>query len=147
MGASPQVWFSARKSVTLAHELLVSIGPSPHLRFLHAKQRNLDQHASLYGHQTSAVVLCMQNNVISIRITSLHGSQPSSVIFIFKTAYYRSDLLVSIGPRPHLSFCACKTAWLASDLLVSMGPCSHAWFLDANSDFCTGITSLYESQT
>ena len=28
---------------TLAHELLVSMGPSPHLWFLHAKQRLLDQ--------------------------------------------------------------------------------------------------------
>ena len=147
MGSSLHVWFCACKSATLAPELLVSIGPNPHLRFLHAKQRNLDQHPSLYGYHTSPVVLCAQNNVISIRITSLYRSQPSSVVFIFKTAHYGPELLVPIGPRPHLSFCACKTAWLASEILVSMDPCPHAWFLDANSDFCTGITSLYESQT
>ena len=147
MGSSPHVWFCACKSATLAPELLVSIGPSPHLRFLYAKQRNLDQHPSLYGYHTSLVVLYAQNNVISIRITSLYRSQPSSVVFIFKTAHYGPELLVPIGPRPHLSYCACKTAWLASEILVSMGPCPHAWFLDANSDFCTGITSLYESQT
>ena len=76
MGSSPHVWFCACKSATLAPELLVSIGPSPHLRFLHAKQRNLDQHPSLYGYHTSPVVLCAQNNVISIRITSLYRSQP-----------------------------------------------------------------------
>ena len=35
--------FCAWKTATLAHELLVSMGPSPHLWFLHAKQRLLDQ--------------------------------------------------------------------------------------------------------
>ena len=32
----------AWKTATLAHELLVSMSPSPHLWFLHAKQRLLD---------------------------------------------------------------------------------------------------------
>ena len=41
---------------------------------------------SLYGSQTSSVVLCMQNSVIRIRITSLYGSQPSSIDFGCKTA-------------------------------------------------------------
>ena len=36
MGPSPHVWFCAYKSATLAHELLVSIGPSPHVWFLDA---------------------------------------------------------------------------------------------------------------
>ena len=52
MGPSPHLWFSACKSATLAYEILVSIGPSPHLWFLHAKQRLLDQHTSLYEYQT-----------------------------------------------------------------------------------------------
>ena len=56
------------------------MGPSPHLWFLHAKQRLLDQSTSLYGCQTSPVVLCMQNSVICTRISSLHGFQPSSVV-------------------------------------------------------------------
>ena len=66
MGPRPHVWFCACKSATLAHELLVSIGPShrvwfwmqnsdfwtgitrlcrsrPHLLFLNAKLRLLDQ--------------------------------------------------------------------------------------------------------
>ena len=43
---------------------------------------------SLYGPQTSPVVLCMQNSVISIRITSLYGSQPSSVVYGCKTATF-----------------------------------------------------------
>ena len=67
---------------------------------------------SLYWSQTSPVDLCMQNNVISIRIISLYWSQPWSVVFACKTSTFGSELQVSIGPRPHLSFCAIKTACL-----------------------------------
>ena len=37
------MWFCAFKTATLALELLVSMGPSPHLWFLHAKRPLLDQ--------------------------------------------------------------------------------------------------------
>ena len=147
MGSSPHLWFCACKTATLAHELLVSIVPSTHLWFLHAKQQLLDQHASLYGYQTSPVVLCIQNRWLT----------PES--------------LVSIGSSPHRLFCAFKTACLGPKLRVSMGPSPHVWLLDAkqrlldwnykalwvkdhtccfymqNFDFWTRITSLYESQT
>ena len=43
---------------------------------------------SLYGYQTSPVVLCMQNSVINTRITCPYGSQPSSVAFGCKTATF-----------------------------------------------------------
>ena len=39
MGPRPHLSFCACKTTWLASELLVSIGPSPHLWFLHAKQR------------------------------------------------------------------------------------------------------------
>ena len=71
----------------------------------------------------------MQNNVISIRITSLYGSQPSSVDFACKTATLAQELQVSMGPRPHLWFFAFKTAALTPELQVSMGPRPHLWFL------------------
>ena len=67
----------------------------------------------------------MQNNVISIRITSLYGSQPSFVVFAFKTATLRPELLISEGPRPHLWFFACKTATLGPELQVRIGPRPH----------------------
>ena len=73
----------------------------------------------------------MQNNVISIRITSLYGSQPSSVVFVCKTATFGSELQVSMGPRPHLMFFAFKTAPLAPKLQVSIGPSPHLWFFQA----------------
>ena len=61
---------------------------------------------SLYGSQTSPIVLCMQNSVISNRITILYGSQPSSVVFACKTAALAKELPVSVGPSTHLWFCA-----------------------------------------
>ena len=42
MGARPHLWVFAFKTATLAPELQVSMGSSPHLWFLHAKQRLLD---------------------------------------------------------------------------------------------------------
>ena len=71
----------------------------------------------------------MQNNVISIRITSLYGSQPSFVVFACKTATLGTELQVSLVPRPHLWFLTFKTAALAPELQVSMGLSPHLWFL------------------
>ena len=67
----------------------------------------------------------MQNNVISIKITSLYGSQPSFVVFACKTASLGPELQVSMGPRPHLSFFAFKTETLAPELQVSLCPSPH----------------------
>ena len=68
------------------------------------------RNTSLHGSHTSPVVLSMQNNVFSIKITSLYGSQPSSVAFSCKTATFGTELIVSMGPRSHLLFCAIKIA-------------------------------------
>ena len=67
---------------------------------------------SLFGSQTSPVVLYMQNNGISIRITSLYRYQPSFGVFACKTATLGAELQVSVGPRPHLWFFAFETATL-----------------------------------
>ena len=93
------LWFCTFKTATLASELLVSkgpslrllickcktacldpewqlsIGPRPHLGFFSFKTATLARIASLYVSKTSPMVVCMQNNVISIRINSLYGSQ------------------------------------------------------------------------
>ena len=42
MGPRPHLRFSAFKTACLASELLVSMGPSPQLWFVYAKQRLLD---------------------------------------------------------------------------------------------------------
>ena len=71
----------------------------------------------------------MQNNVISIRITSLYGSQPSFVVFVCKTATLGTELQVSMSPRPHLLLFAFKTAPLAPEFQVSIGPSHNLWFV------------------
>ena len=73
----------------------------------------------------------MQNNVISIGITSLYESQPSFVFLACKTATLGPELQVCMGPRHHLWFFAFKTATLATELQVSLGPSPHLWFLHA----------------
>ena len=110
---------------------------------------------SLYGSQTSPVVLCMQNIVISTRITcpygfpapicvlciqnsafwtrvtSLYGSQTWPVVLCMYNRGLNIRITRLYGSQPPSVVFACKTAWLASELLVSMGPSPHVWFLDA----------------
>ena len=155
MGPRLHLSFSASKTAWIASELLVSMGPSPHLWFLYAKQRLVDLYTSLYGYQTSPVVLCIKTSVISTRNTSFYGFQPSSVVLYMKTVTLGPDLQVCMCPRlhlwswalitarlaqewkdyigsiPHLWFCACKTATLGLEIHVSVGPRPHIWFLHA----------------
>ena len=116
--------FCAFTTAWLAPELLGSIGPSPHLWFLHAKQRLLDQSTSLLGYQTSPVVLCMQNSVICTRIKRLYGFQLSPVVLCMQNSDFRTRIT---------SLCR----WIDP----ACGFCMQ------NSDFWTRITSLYWSQT
>ena len=125
MGPSHHLWFCAFKTAT---EVLVSMGPSPQLRILHAKQRLLDQNYKSLWVPALTCGFCMQNSDFWTRITSLYGSQPSSVVFACKTASLGPELQVSMGPRPHLWFFALKTWILVPELQVSMGPSPHLGF-------------------
>ena len=98
------------KTATLGPDLQVSMGPSPHLWFLHAKRRLLDPNSKSLWVPDIPCFLCLQSSVISPRTTCLYGSQPFSVVFECKTATFGAELQVCMGPRPHLSFCACKSA-------------------------------------
>ena len=132
------------------------MGPCPHLWLLHAKQRILVQSTSLYGYQTSLVVLCMQNGVIYTRMTSLHGFQPSSVLFCLQNSDFKTRLTSLYGSQsssvvlsthnsvlstrikrlygfqPSPVVLCMQTATLALELLVSIVPCPHLRFLHAN---------------
>ena len=92
------------KTASFGSEFQISMGSSPHLRFLHAKQWILAQNykslwvpdltcplvqskrvictriSSLYWFQPSSVVLCLQNSDFMTRLTSLYVSQTSSVV-------------------------------------------------------------------
>ena len=148
--------FCACKTTWFAPEWQVYMGSSPHLCFFNMQNSNYRSRlTSLYGSQTSSVVLSTHNSVLSTRIKRLYGfqpsrvflcmqisdfsswitglywSQPSSVVFAFKTATLGLELQASVGARNDLSFCTCTTACLASESLVSMGPSPHLWFLIA----------------
>ena len=102
MGPRHDLSFCAFTTAWLAPELLGSMGPSPHLCFLHAKQRLLDQSTSLLGYQTSPVVLCIQNSVICTRIKRLYGFQLSPVVLCMQNSAFRTritSLLRRIDPN------------------------------------------------
>ena len=104
MGPRHHLSFCACNTAWLASEILVSMGPNPYLWFLHAKQRLLEQNyeylcvtalicgfcihnsafwtriSSLYGSQTSSVVLSTHNCVLNTRIKRLYVFQPSPVV-------------------------------------------------------------------
>ena len=102
-GFQPSPVVLCMQTATLALELLVSIVPCPHLRFLHANQRLLDQNNKS---------LCM-------------GTRPHLSLCACITAPFGTELQVSMGSSSHLWFCALKTATLELKLHVSMGPRPH----------------------
>ena len=81
------------------------MGVSPHLWFLHAKQRLHDQ------------------NYKSPWVPDI-----TDVSFAIITATLAPELQVSMVPRLRLWYFAFKTATLAPELQVSMGPNPHLWF-------------------
>ena len=123
MGLRHHLSFCAGNTAWIATELLVSMDPNPHLWFLHAIQRILDQNfmslwvtalicvfcmqnsefwtriTSLYGSHTSPVLLCMQNIVICTRISSLYGFQPSSVVLSLQNSDFRARLTSLYGSQ------------------------------------------------
>ena len=152
-GSQPSSVVFAGNTACLASELLVSMGPSPHVRFFDTKQRLLDPNkkslwlpninlsfcackwgvfstwiTSVYGSLTWTVVLCMQRSVISTWITSLYGSLPSCAVFGCKTATYGLEWLCYMGSSHHLCFASCKTATLWPDLQLCMVPRPLLWF-------------------
>ena len=109
-GFQPLSVIFACKTATFGHELLDSIGPSPLLWFLHAKQRLLDQHTGLYGYQTSPVVLSIQNSVISTRNTSFYGFQSSSVVLCIQNSVISTWITSLYWSQPSCVVFGCQTA-------------------------------------
>ena len=126
--------FCACNTAWLAPELLVSMGPNPYLWFLHAKQRLLEQNykylcvpalicgfcmhnstfwtwiSSLYGSQTSSVVLCTHNCVLNTRIKRLYEFQLSPVVLCMQHSDFSTWIASLYGSQPSSVFFACKTA-------------------------------------
>ena len=156
MCSRPHLSLCAYKTTRLTSELLVSMGPSLHLWFLHSKLRLYDQNykslllphliyvffwiqnsvfsiriASLYGSQPSSVVLCTHYSVIMTRINSLYGSQTSPVIVCMQNNEINIRITSLYGSQPSSVVFACKIATLWPELQVSIGPSPHMWFLNS----------------
>ena len=132
----------ACKTTYLAPELQVSMGPSPHRRFLHAKQRLLDQN---YKSLWVPALICgffRQNNDFGSEMQVSIGPRSHLSFYACKTAYLAPEFLVSMDVRTHLSFCACKTACLAPELLVLTGPSPLLLFLNAKQQL---LDQIYKS--
>ena len=144
-----QIWFVVlcMQNIVISTRLLVSMGPSPDLRFCTFKRATLGPEllVSMGPRPRQWFCACKTLCLASELLVSMCPS-PHLRFCAFNRATLGQELHVSRGPRPHLAFCACNTAWLATDLLVSMGPSRYLWFCIQNSDFWTGITSLYGSQ-
>ena len=139
MCTRPHLSFCAYKPAWLAPEILVSRVPAFIFGFVHENSDFRTRLTSLYGSQTSSVVLsaknsvlstrikrlywfqpspvvlCMQNGDFSIWITSLYWFQPSSVVLYMKIANLGPALQVCMGPRPHLWLWALITACLVQE--------------------------------
>ena len=153
MGLRPHLSLCACKTARLAPELLVSMGPCPHLWFLHAKQGLLDQNyksllvsalisgfcmqnsvicirlTSLYGFQLSSAVLSTHNSVLSPRIWRPYGSQPSPVVLCMQNRDFRTRIKSLCGSKTPPVVFSCKTGTFGPELQVSFGPSPYLWLL------------------
>ena len=150
MGSRYDLSFCAYTTACLTTELLVSMGPRPHLWFWLQNSVFWDRIISLYWSQSSPVVLCRQYAVISTRITNLywsqtppvilcrqnrvirtrisilHESQPSSVVLCIQNSDFMTRSLY--GSQTSSVVFACKTATFGQELQVSMCPRPHLSF-------------------
>ena len=124
------------------------MGLSPRLCFLHAKQRLWTRITSLYGSQTSPVLLCMQNSVICTKMTSSHGLQPSSVVLCMQNSDFRTRITsLCRWIDPNLWFLHAKQRLLDQNNKSPWVPALIYGFCFQNSDFWIRITNLYGSKT
>ena len=89
----------ACKTAHFGPEFQVSMGPSPHLRFLQAKQRVLAQNYKSLLVPDLTCLLCNQNGVICTRISSLYWFQPSSVVLCLHNSDFRTRLTSLYGSQ------------------------------------------------
>ena len=153
-GSQPSsVFFFACETAPLGLEIQVSVGPRPHLWFLHAKQRHVDQNnKSLWAtdmtcrfvhakqrdlHQNDmfiwvpaliCFILFMQNSDFMTRLTSLYASQTSSVVLSTHNSVLSTRINRAYWFQPSSVVFACKTAHIGQEFHVSMGPRPHLWF-------------------
>ena len=99
------------KSASLASDLLVSMCPNPHLCFFLMQYSALwTRISSLYGSQTSSVVLSTHNCELNTRIKRQYWIQPSSVALCMQNSDFRPRITSLWGSKTSPVVFACKTA-------------------------------------
>ena len=102
---------------------------------------------SVYGSQTSPVVLCMKNMVISTRITSIHGSQPSSVVLNIHNSNIMTRIKCLYGSQTSPVILCIKNMVISTRIISLHG--SQTWpvvLCIQNKVINIRITNLYVSQ-
>ena len=99
------------KSASLASDLLVSMCPNPNMCFfLMQYSAFLTRISSLYGSQTSSVVLSTHNCELNTRIRRQYWIQPSPVDLCIQNSDFRPRITSLWGSKTSPVTFACKTA-------------------------------------
>ena len=106
----------ACKTAWLASESLVSMGPSPHVWFLDAKQRLMDRNnKSLWVPDVTCRFVLVKQRDLHENDKSVWVPALICVFFPCKTATLWPDIQVCMGPRSHLWSWAHITVCLAQE--------------------------------
>ena len=148
MGSRYDFSFCACTVARLATELLVSMGPRPHLWFWLQNSVFWDRIISLYWSQSSPVVLCRKYVVISTRITSLYWSQTPPVILCMQNRVIRTRISILHESQPSsVVLCIQNSAFMTRITCMYGSQTSTVDLCMQNSVLTTQINSLYGSQT
>ena len=99
------------KTAWFASDLLVSMCPNPHLCFFFMQYSAFwTRISSLYGSQTSSVVLSTHNCELNTRIKSQYWIQPSPVALCMQNSDFRTRITGLWGSKTSLVVFSCKTA-------------------------------------
>ena len=99
------------KTALLALDLLVSMCPNPHLCFFLMQYSAFwTWISSLYGSQTSSVVLSTHNCEINTRIKRQYWIQPSPVALCMQNSAFRTRITSLWGSKTSPVDFSCKTA-------------------------------------
>ena len=122
--------FCACITAWFAPEGQVYMGSSPHLCFFFMQNSDfMTRLTSLYGSQTSSVILSKHNSVISTRIQRLYGFQPSPVVLCMQNIDFITWITSLYRSQPSSEVFACKPETFGPKLHVSMGLRTQLWFL------------------
>ena len=132
------------KTALLASDLLVSMCPNPHLCFFFMQYSAFwTRISSLYGSQTSSVVLSTHNCELNARIKIQYWIQPSPVALCMLNSDFRTRITSLRGPQTSPVLLCMQNSVICTKMTSSHGfqPSSVILCMQ-NSDFRTRITSL-----